>query len=396
MAAQGEVFSLLLQVMLVLTVAKICSVTLYRLGQPEILGEIIAGIILGPTFLNLLRPNIVFEFLAEFGILLFLFGIGLETELRALREIGGKVGIIALGDVLIPSAIGLMLGYALKLGGIASLYLASLFAVTSIGVSMRVLSDLGMMGTQESRAVLGTAICDDVAGMILLAILLGLAETGSLSLLSILKVMLGSIAFISISLFLGSRVFPRLMEPIAKIPMRGVLLVFALFLGISTAYLASLLGLAPILGAFIAGVLLAESREKEIIIDDLTPLSHILTPIFFVLMGVRVDVKSILYIVSPALLLTLLAIGGKIVGCGSTSLLAGFNRRAALIIGLSMIPKGEVGLIFAKRGADVGLIGEHLYAVSVLMVLGTTLTAPLLLRLLLRRGEHQLYPSEES
>ena len=387
---EGGVFTLLLQLVLVLFVAKICSAVLYHFGQPEVLGEIIAGIILGPSILNILRPNIVFEFIAEFGVILLLFEVGLETDLRTLIGVGRGLGLIALGDILLPFALGTLMGYALRLGHFASLYLGAVFTATSIGVSVRVLSDLDHMDAPESRAVLCTAICDDIVSMLLIAILFGLLETGSLKPLIILRTVLTSTAFIILTLLLGSKALPRLMTALTRIPMRGTLLSFALFLGISTAYIAKLIGLAPIMGAFIAGMLLAESKEKEIIIDDLTPLSHVLTPMFFVLIGAAVDVRSITHLLPLALLFILVAIASKTLGCGSTSLLAGFKGSQALIIGLSMIPRGEVGLILARKGVEAGIIDQNLYALIVFMVLGTTLAAPLLLRFLIRREEEQL------
>jgi len=384
---EGGVFTLLLQLVLVLFVAKICSAILYRLGQPEVLGEIIAGIILGPSILNILKPNIVFEFVAEFGVILLLFEVGLETDVRTLMGVGKGVGLIAVGDILLPLAMGALVGYLLKLGHLGAFYLGAVFTATSIGVSVRVLSDLDRMDAPESRAVLCTAICDDIVSMLLITILFGLLEMGSLKPLIILRTVLTSTAFIILTLLLGSKALPRLMAALNRIPMRGTLLSFALFLGISTAYIASLIGLAPIIGAFIAGMLLAESREKEIIVDDLTPLSHVLTPMFFVLIGAAVDVKSIPHLIPLALLFILIAIASKTLGCGSTSLLAGFKGSQALIIGLSMIPRGEVGLILARKGVEVGLIDQNLYALIVFMVLGTTLAAPLLLRLLIKHEE---------
>ena len=384
---EGGVFTLLLQLVLVLFVAKICSAVLYRLGQPEVLGEIVAGIILGPSILNILKPNIVFEFVAEFGVILLLFEVGLETDIRALMGVGKGVALIAIGDILLPLAMGVLVGYLLKLGHLGAFYLGAVFTATSIGVSVRVLSDLDRIDAPESRAVLCTAICDDIVSMLLITILFGLLETGSLKPLIILRTVLTSTAFILLTLFLGSKAVPRLMTALNRIPMRGTLLSFALFLGISTAYIASLIGLAPIMGAFIAGMLLAESREKEVIVDDLTPLSHVLTPMFFVLIGAAVDVKSIPHLIPLALLFILIAIASKTLGCGFTSLLAGFKGSQALIIGLSMIPRGEVGLILARRGVEAGLIDQNLYALIVFMVLGTTLAAPLLLRLLIKHEE---------
>jgi len=227
---EGGVFTLLLQLVLVLFVAKICSAVLYRLGQPEVLGEIIAGIILGPSILNILKPNIVFEFVAEFGVILLLFEVGLETDLRTLMGVGRGVGLIAVGDILLPLAMGALVGYLLKLGHLGAFYLGAVFTATSIGVSVRVLSDLDRMDAPESRAVLCTAICDDIVSMLLITILFGLLETGSLKPLIILRTVLTSTAFIFLTLLLGSKALPRLMTALNRIPMRGTLLSFALFL----------------------------------------------------------------------------------------------------------------------------------------------------------------------
>ena len=379
-AETGAVFSLLLQLMLVLLAAKLCSVLLQRLGQPEVLGEIIAGVILGPSLLNVLEPNIVFSFLAEFGVILLLFEVGLEIDVRTLMQVGRRSAVIAVGDILVPFVLTYLLGRALGLGGFASLFLGAIFSATSIGLSIRVLSDLGKMGTIETMAVLSTAMYDDIASMLMISVFLGLVETGALDLLVVARTVLVSISFLLLTLLVGTKVTPRLIDRIAGLPVRGGLLVFAVVLGISTSYLASLAGLAPIIGAFIAGMLLAGSRQKEVIIEDLTPLGHILAPVFFVLIGAAVNVKSIVGLLPLGLVFILVAVAGKVAGCASTALIAGFDRYQALIIGLSMIPRGEISLILARSRVEQGLIDPNLYALIVFTVLGSTLLTPIFLK----------------
>ncbi len=236
------------------------------------------------------------------------------------------------------------------------------------------------MGTVEAMAVLSTAMYDDIASMLMISVFLGLVETGALDLLVVARTVLVSVSFLLLTLLVGAKVTPRLIDRIAGLPVRGGLLVFAVVLGISTSYLASLAGLAPIIGAFIAGMLLAGSRQKEVIIEDLTPLGHILAPVFFVLIGAAVNVKSIVGLLPLGLVFILVAVAGKVAGCASTALIAGFDRYQALIIGLSMIPRGEISLILARNRVEQGLIDPNLYALIVFTVLGSTLLTPIFLK----------------
>lgn len=387
--AEEEIFILLFQLMIILLAAKFFGEVFKRIGQPEVLGELLAGIFLGPSVLNLISHHQLLVFLAEFGVIILLFEVGLQTDVRTLFQIGRKSAIIAAGGVLLPFLLGYWFGLVLGLSEFVAVFLGATFTATSVGISVRVLSDIGKLDTLEAKTVLGTAIYDDIAGLLLLTILFGLQIHGSLKLLDVVGTIFFSIIFLGASLMLGTRVIPRVIEPIAKMRVRGGLLTFAISLGIFLSFLARAAGLAPIIGAFLAGLLLAETRRKEDIIRDLTPLGHFIVPIFFILMGISVNVRSIVELLPLGLVFIFIACVGKLLGCGVTAYFSGFRKSQALVIGVSMIPRGEVGLIFARHGLNTGLLGFELYALIVLMTIGTTLVAPAAIRRIYQKTDER-------
>lgn len=366
----------LVQLMLIIFIAKVLGGIARRYRQPEVLGELVAGIILGPSVLGFLTDQPFFELLAEFGLILLLFEVGLETDVRTLMRTSRSSLLIALGGALVPLFLGYYLGLMLGYGHFASMFLGATFTATSVGISIRVFSDLGKLQTEEAKAILGAAVYDDIIGLLLLSILFGLQVHGVYAFYEVIRVIFYSVIFLVVSLMLGTKIFPRVMKYLTRIPSRGIHLASALMLGLLASYISINIGLSSIVGAFIAGVLLAESPEKDKIRGDLASLSHIIVPIFFILIGAAVNIKFTPQLLTITIIVVALAIVGKLLGSGLGAYLGKFRRYQIPIIGVAMIPRGEVGLIFAKQGFQSGIYDPNLYSALIVMAIATTIVAP--------------------
>jgi Kef-type K+ transport system membrane component KefB len=373
---EDKMLDLLFQLAIILLAAKFSGEAFKRLRQPEVLGELAAGIVIGPGVLNLVSDNDIFLFLAELGVIILLFEVGLETDLRTLLRVGKTSVGIAVGGVILPFLLGYWLGLVLGFEDFVSLFLGATFTATSVGVSMRVLSDLGKLDTSEARTVLAVAIYDDIAALLLLTIMVSLHTLGEFRLFDAVSTVIVSMVFLVVSLFFGPRIMPRIIEPVAKMKVRGGLVIFAVSMGIILALLASLAGLSPIIGAFVAGVLVAETKQKGDIVRELAPLVYFIVPIFFVLMGVAVQVGSLIGLLPIGLLFILIASIGKLVGGSIPAYVSRIGKYPALVIGVSMIPRAEVGLIFGRVGLDAGILGQETFGLIILMSIATALVAP--------------------
>jgi len=378
--AEEEILSLLLQLAAILLAAKFSGEVFKRAGQPTVLGELVAGIVIGPSVLNLVSDNDIFLFLAELGVIVLLFEVGLETDLSTLLRVGKKSAAVAAGGVILPFLLGYWVALNLGFSDPVSLFLGAAFTATSVGVSVRVLSDLGKLITSEAKTVIAVAIYDDIVALLLLTIMVSLQTHGGFRLFDAVSTVILSVVFLVVSLLLGARIMPRVIETVARMKVRGGLVTFALSMGILSSLLASLAGLSPIIGAFVAGVLVAETKQKEDIVRELTPFAYFIVPIFFVLMGVAVDVGSLVGLLPVGLLFILIASVGKLVGGGIPAYFTGFGKYPALVIGASMIPRAEVGLIFGRVGLDAGIFGQQTFDLIILMSIGTTLVAPTMVR----------------
>jgi Kef-type K+ transport system membrane component KefB len=376
-----------------------------RWGQPSVLGELLAGIGLGNLLpllggtqeFALLHSDPTLLFLAEVGVLVLLFDVGLEADLRAFARVGVSSLLVAIIGVAIP--IGLGWGaVALLLPDsppIVRLFIGATLSATSVGITARVLKDLGVTQSREGQIILGAAIMDDVLGLMVLAVVTGIAIGGTaagaeLSGLAIAWIFLRGLLFLGTAAVLGHFLSHPFLRLAARTGHPEVMLVLGLGLCFTLAYMAELIGLAGIIGAFAAGVLLdpygtgVRTREEDATLAELLhPLSSLFVPLFFVLMGVQVDLKGLasFTVLSFGVILILCALAGKL-ACAVGPLERGTNR---LAVGIGMIPRGEVGLIFAGIGARLTfegqpLLSQSLFSAVVLMVLLTTLITPVGLR----------------
>ena len=404
----GGVGHVVLALAAILAGAKLGGHVAVRLGQPAVLGELVVGVLLGNLDLlglgwfRALTTDPSVGMLAQIGVLLLLFDVGLESTVREMLQVGAIAALVAVLGVAAPFALGWGVGALLLPGhsAYAHAFLGATLTATSVGITARVLKDLGKSRLAEARVILGAAVIDDVLGLVILAVVAGViaaAERGaSLSYAATALVVVKAAAFLVGALGLGVLLSPRLFTLAAKLRGRGVLLATALAFCFLLAWLASAIGLAPIVGAYAAGLILEDVHWRDFagrgepgLRTLVEPVTSFLVPVFFVLMGMRVQLATFDQggVLGLAALLTLAAILGKqAAALGAVG--RGMDR---LSVGIGMIPRGEVGLIFASIGLGLTLHGERIvdegiYSAVVIMVIVTTLVTPPALKWSLERG----------
>ena len=395
--------TVLIGVAVMLVVAKIGGEIFERLKQPSVLGELLGGILLGNlvilgfTRAETLKTDATIAALAELGVIILLFEVGLESDLKEMMEVGWSSLLVAVVGVVAP----FFLGWAVSAYFIPDepqlvhIFIGATLCATSVGITARVFKDLGKLATREARIILGAAVIDDVMGLLILAIVSGAiraaATGGALAIIDIGMIAFKSVLFLIGSIVIGQFVVPRMLRGAGRLETRGVLLTLAISFCFVLSWAAVKVGLAAIVGAFAAGLILDEvhyrpkgGRAERQLEELLQPVSTVLVPIFFVLMGLKVDLRLFTRpdILGFAALLTIAAIVGKQV-CGLAVLERGINRVA---VGVGMIPRGEVGLIFAGIGAalvlpsaagvNVPVIDSATFGAVVIMVIITTLVTP--------------------
>lgn len=398
--------TVLLALAFVVVSAKLAGELVERLGQPAVLGELLVGIVLGnaalfggPDTAGLVSSE-TFTVLAELGAVLLLFHVGLESTPKEMLAVGGPAARVAVVGVVTPMLLGFGVGEIVRPdeSWMVHAFLGAMLAATSVGITARVLKDADLLRSSFARIILGAAVIDDVLGLLVLAVVSGVitaaATGGALSGGAVALIVVKALLFLFGALFVGSLLSPRLFRGALAIRTRGVVLALALGLCFSLSYLALLAGLAPIVGAFAAGLVLEEvhfegqvKRGEPPLHESLEPLIALLVPVFFVRMGMLVDVRSFAStsVLGFAALLTVAAVLGKLACALATP--KGVPR---LTVGLGMMPRGEVGLIFAGIGAQLVLAGRPVidagtYAAAVFMVVATTMATPPLLLWSLRR-----------
>ena len=416
----------LIALIVILASAKIGSELFERLNQPAVLGELLAGVVLGNLVLihpswNFFEPlrlasgapdwAIVVDQLSRIGVVILLFEVGLESTVQGMLKVGDSSFLVAVVGIVAPFGLGyavswLMIrelpaglvpivppGFSLQY---VHLFIGAVLSATSVGITARVLKDLGKMQRKESQIILGAAVIDDVLGLLILAVIAGViaaAESGQPpEVLAIVKLAAAALVFLVGSLVLGVTVVPRIMTRLARLRTSGVMLISSLLLAFGLSYIAAIIGLAPIVGAFAAGLILEEAHfhgfRDEITVEKLLrPIATMLVPIFFVVMGigVRLETFSNTGVLGLAAGLTIAAILGKQV-CGFGVIERGLDR---LSVGVGMIPRGEVGLIFAGIGRALKVIDDGTFSAIVMMVMLTTVCTPPVLKYTLARWDRK-------
>jgi Kef-type K+ transport system membrane component KefB len=394
---ENHATEVLLSLFIVFLAAQIGAEVAQRLKLPAVVGEIAAGCLVGPSVLNWIIVtregkvvNEPLEVLAEIGAVLLLFSVGLETRIGDLKKVGKVAGVVGVLGVVIPFALGIAWAKWSGFDTPRAMFVAAAFVATSAGITARVLQDLGALNRQVSRVIMGAAVIDDILAMLLLGVVTALQGGGGVDVAQILLVLVQAVSFVGIIALVGTNLMKRgsrvLDAPIS--PVSPLTISLALCLGLAAA--ASYFRLAAIVGAFLAGMVAAESQQRHTLEKQIQPIMAFLVPFFFVVTGTKVDLSQLASwpVIGSLLLVTVLATLGKLVGCGIGALSLGRNK--ALIIGVGMVPRGEVGIIVASLGLGAGVFTGSTYAIIIAMSLLTSVIAPPFLGMLINKE-----PAEE-
>jgi Kef-type K+ transport system membrane component KefB len=420
--SEAEFGKVLLALIIILIAAKLGGDVFVRLGQPAVLGELVFGIIIGNVYLlrfhgfDFIKHDESVRILSEIGVTLLLFQVGLESDLKKMMKVGTSSLAVATIGVIAPFVLGWLVTalFLPESSGYVRAFVGATLCATSVGITARVLLDLGWIQSTEARIILGAAVIDDVEGLIILAIVSGIIAAASggttLSAAAIALIVIKAIVFLASALIIGRWISPWIFQVVSRLKVADLLLTTALGLCFGFAYLATIIGLAPIVGAFAAGIMLEEihwrrftERGEHSILELVKPLVGFLAPVFFVLMGASVDLATFanVSVLGFAAALTAAAIAGK-QACGLGVLQKGLNR---LSVGIGMIPRGEVGLIFAAIGSQLKIDGHPViepgtFSAVVIMVVFTTMITPPALKWSvvrsLRSGSGQSHRVEQS
>jgi Kef-type K+ transport system membrane component KefB len=404
-----------------------------RINLPPVLGELVGGVVVGVSALHLLvfpeggadvsnsaivsflqtttnlspeaavsvfrAQSEVVSVLAELGVVILLFEIGLESDLQELIRVGPQAAVVAVVGVVTPFAAGTAgLIYLFGVPAVPAIFAGAALTATSIGITAKVLAEIGQLSSKEGQIIIGAAVLDDVLGIIVLAVVASLAKTGEIVVTNVIYLIISAGVFLVGAIFLGRFLSPLFVALVNEMRTRGQLLLTALIFAFILSYVAAAIQLEAILGAFAAGLILAETDKRRELEEQVIPVADILVPIFFVTVGAKTDL-SVLNPAIPsnreglilAIFLIIVAIIGKVVTGLTVFGQPGINR---LAIGVGMIPRGEVGLVFAGVGSASGALSEATEAAIIMMVILTTFIAPPLLRFVFQEPESETIASE--
>lgn len=382
--AAADTAGVLTDLFLVLLAAKLGDEVFKRIGQPAIVGEILGGVLVGPSVLGLVEVGEVLRVFSELGVVFLLFWVGLETRLSEMRAVGKVAAGVGAAGVVVPFLAGIGFGLALGEDTDTSVFLGAALAATSAGITSATFLDLGIGGTRAARTVLGAAVVDDILALILLSVAVGMAADGGVDAGKIALALGIASAFVGFVALGGTQLLssrPRLLEAprFSESP-----LLPAVLLCLGLAAFSANIGLAALIGAFLAGMIVAETKDQSSIEEEVRPLYAFFPPFFFAFIGIELDLGALLNGHALWLLaaITVLAAATKLVPAYLAARPLG--RAEAAIVGIGMVPRGEVGIVVASIGAAEGVVDAELFAVVVGMAVLTTLAAPFGLRRLSR------------
>ena len=380
-AVVGEA-RVLLTLFIMLVAAKLLAELFERLRQPAVAGEILAGVIIGPSLLGWAAPSEITSLLAEIGVIFLLFTVGLETKPVAIFKVGKQAAVVAILGVLAPLLGGWLLMRAWGSTTIEALFVGTAMVATSVGITARVLSGMGLLDAPTARIILGAAVIDDILGLLVLAIVSSMAA-GTVNYLEILTTTGLAIGFTAFVALVGAPVVTRVAPSVERMRSGQGIFIFGLVLCLGLSVAASYIGVAAIIGAFLAGMALAEAAEDNPRMHrQMSGVTEFLVPFFLVNIGMQLtlNVFRSSSVIILCLLVTLVAIVTKLLGCGLGALNLGMRRAGQ--VGMGMVPRGEVGIIVAQIGLSLAVIGAELYGVVLFMAVATTVIAPPFLKLL--------------
>ncbi|MDH4222693.1 MAG: cation:proton antiporter [candidate division Zixibacteria bacterium] len=390
-----NITQLLFTLFLIYSSAKLLGEIFERFKQSAVIGEILAGVILGPQVLNLIGTSEIFPVLAEIGVIILLFNVGLHTKVEEIMRVGKSSLVVAVLGVVFPFVLGYLYTLIIDHTTTEAMFIGAAMVATSVGITARVFADLGIIESRAARIILGAAVIDDVIGLIVLAIVTGL-DKGTLSLVKIGLITLEAAAFIVFLIIVGRRIVHRVLPRVSKFRTKDAVFSLAILFCLLLSAVASYIDLAAIVGAFLAGMILSGLNLEFNLSVKTESLYNFLVPFFFVILGTWIDLSifSQPQLLWAALIITIFAVSGKLLGCGLGALNLG--SKEALIVGFGMVPRGEVGMIIASIGLRMGAITSDLYTVIIFMVMATTLmTPPILRKLVMRKPEEKPQEGEK-
>lgn len=390
----------------VLVAGKLGGEVAERFRQPAVLGELVAGMIVGGSVLGIVPTGLgdpmgeILRTLAQIGVVLLLFEIGLETDLKAMFRVGVPALTVASVGVACPFLLGFLYWYftdpalgahppGVTLATVA-IFVGATLTATSVGITARVLSDLGQLHTPEARTIIGAAVIDDVLGLVILAMVTGLVAGGTFTVPGLVWTLVKASGFLVAAVVIGNFIGPHLFDFIDRLRVRGVLWVSAFSFALLLSALADLADSAMIIGAFAAGIILSSTNQFDLVVEQVKPVADIFTPIFFVLVGAAVNLRLVMPW-HPEFDIAVLAVGGVLLAIAIVGkMVSGFSvfwqDMNKLAVGVGMVPRGEVGLIFAAIGLDEGVLSVRVFSALLIMVMFTTLLVPPFLKVIFERG----------
>ena len=353
-----------------------------RIRYPPVLGFILIGIAIGPFGFKAITNIELVDLLAEFGIVILLFVVGLEFSINKLREVGSTALIIGLIEQSIMFFIGFIIGFLLGWNITESLYLAGILAISSTAITLKLLKDVGIMQTKEATTVIGTLIIEDLTAILILVILSNIVRSGTTGIFEVSITAAQTIAFFIITLAVGLKVVPKIIDAVDRLDIDEAPFLTALALGFGLAFLANYLGLSTAIGAFLMGMMIASAPKADAITNKILPLRDFFGTIFFVSIGMLINISLFPEYAWVSLPIIIVAIAGKFIGNFLGAFLSGHSREGATTIGIVMIPRGEFSFIIAKQGVDLHAVREAIFPVTMIVSFASMVVIPALMRAL--------------
>jgi Kef-type K+ transport system membrane component KefB len=386
-----EVFGFLISLISILFFSKIFGEIALKFGQNAIIGELLAGVFIGPSVLGIVSETPVLANISELGAIILLFEVGLSTDVKEFLKASGWAMAVAFAGVIVPYFLGYFVFLHFGLTGMKAIFASAVLTATSVGVTMRVFMDLKCLKTEETKIVLGAAVIDDVMGLTMLAVVLRLVTGKTVSFGTVAHIIGSAVLFLVLSVVAGILIVPTVFKFISKMKQSHVVSIMGIIFCFIVSAFSAKIELAPIVGAFIAGLVLSTIKQGEEIKKDIEPIYAVCVPIFFVLMGIKVDISIFNPFIAAnreILVLTgvlfVVAFVGKTVA-GFAVLKRGINK---FLIGVSMVPRGEVGLIFAGIGLKNSVFETREYSALVTVIMLTTFITPIILKYLISKQKN--------
>ena len=367
---------LLFTIFIMFVAAKLAAEIFIRLKQPAVAGEIIAGVIIGPSALGWVAPGELTNALSEIGVILLLFLVGMETKPADIFRVGWRALLVAILGVIVPFIFGYLIMLAWGQTQIEAIFVGAAMVATSVGITARVLGQMGLLNLEVSRIILGAAVIDDILGLLILAVVSGIAKEGGVNYVQIGTTAALAIGFTLLVMMVGARAVSRIQTRVESLKVGQSYLVFGLALCLGLALVASYIGVAAIIGAFLAGMAMSESAEGTDIPQQAEAVTEFLLPFFLTNIGMQLKLDALLTrnTIILALIVTVLAVLAKLIGCGAAAWPMG--KKKAAQIGMGMVPRGEVGVVVAQIGLKLNAVDASTYGIVLFMAVATTLIAP--------------------